>query len=124
MESDPDIVAVEMDANLDQARRTAVMAHSVVVHLRQCGLPATLDAELARLGTDLGDIWGAQKEFTDSLHAMLKSAHDWETIGDSLVDLRAAIDHIAWHIDGVREPLTIIAKHAYSRSAPNAPADE
>ena len=106
----------EMEADLNQARRTAVMAHNVVIRLRELGLPDTLDAELANVSTDLGDLWGAQKEFTDHLHNMLKTSHDWDSIGDSLVDMRASIEHIAWHLESIREPLTRLAEYAYSQA--------
>ena len=108
--------AIEMEADLNQARRTAVMAHNVVIRLRELGLPDTLDAELASVSTDLGDLWGAQKEFTDHLHSMLKTSHDWDSVGDSLVDMRASIEHIAWHLESIREPLTRLAEYAYSQS--------
>ena len=110
------IAAIEMEADLNQARRTAVMAHNVVIRLRELGLPDTLDAELASVSTDLGDLWGAQKEFTDHLHNMLKTSHDWDSVGDSLVDMRASIEHIAWHLDSIREPLTKLAEYAYSQA--------
>lgn len=92
------------------------MAHSVVIRLRQLGMPEDMDPQLARLSTDLGDLWGAQKEFTDLLNDMLKNARDWEAVGDALTDLRAAIDHIAWHIDGVRGPIERIAERAYAEA--------
>ena len=110
------IAAIEMEADLNQARRTSVMAHNVVIRLRELGLPDTLDAELASVSTDLGDLWGAQKEFTDLLHDMLKTSHDWDSIGDSLVDMRSSIDHIAWHLESIREPITKLAEYAYSQS--------
>ena len=109
-------VATEMEADLNQARRTAVMAHNVVIRLRELGLPEALDAELASVSTDLGDLWGAQKEFTDHLHGMLKTSHDWDSVGDSLVDMRASIEHIAWHLESIREPLTRLAEYAYSQA--------
>ena len=110
------IAATEIEADLNQARRTAVMAHNVVIRMRELGLPDTLDTELASVSTDLGDLWGAQKEFTDHLHNMLKASHDWDSVGDSLVDMRASIEHIAWHLDSIREPLTKLAEYAYSQS--------
>jgi beta-xylosidase len=110
------IAAIEMEADLNQARRTSVMAHNVVIRMRELGLPDTLDAELASVSTDLGDLWGAQKEFTDLLHNMLKTSHDWDSIGDSLVDMRSSIDHIAWHLKSIREPITKLAEYAYSQS--------
>ena len=108
---------IEMEADLNQARRTAVMAHNVVIRMREMGLPDSLDAELASVSTDLGDLWGAQKEFTDHLHNMLKTSHDWDSIGDSLVDMRASIEHIAWHLESIREPLTRLAEYAYSQGS-------
>ena len=108
--------ATEMEADLNQARRTAVMAHNVVIRLRELGLPEALDAELASVSTDLGDLWGAQKEFTDHLHNMLKTSHDWDSVGDSFVDMRASIEHIAWHLESIREPLTKLAEYAYSQA--------
>ena len=109
-------VMAEMEPDLVQARRTAVMAHSVVIRLRQLGLPDDMDPQLARLSTDLGDLWGAQKEFTDLLNDMLKNARDWDAMGDALTDLRASIEHIAWHIDSVREPIERIAERAYAEA--------
>ena len=109
-------VATEMEADLNQARRTAVMAHNVVIRLRELGLPDSLNADLASVSTDLGDLWGAQKEFTDHLHNMLKTSHDWESVGDSFVDMRAAIEHMEWHLQSIREPLTRLAEYAYSQS--------
>ena len=110
---------IEMEADLNHARRTAVMAHEVVMHMHRLGLPESLDAELASVSTDLGDLWGAQKEFTDHLHNMLKTSRDWEAIGDSLVDMRSSIEHIAWHLESIREPLTKLAEYAYSQSEQN-----
>lgn len=109
--------AQEIEADLNHARREAVMAHNVVIRLKMMGLPAELEGDLAQMGTDLGDLWGAQKEFADSLHDMMKNSRDWDAVGDSLVDMRSHIDHIAWHIESVREPLTRIAEYAYSSGA-------
>ena len=105
-----------MEADLNQARRTAVMAHNVVIRLRELGLPDFLDTDLASVSTDLGDLWGAQNEFTDHLHNMLKTSHDWESVGDSFVDMRAAIEHMEWHLQSIREPLIRLAEYAYSQS--------
>ena len=117
-------IAQEIEADLNQARRVAVMAHNVVIRLKMMGLPAHLEDDLARMGTDLGDLWGAQKEFADSLHDMLKNAHDWDAVGDSLVDMRSSIDHIAWHIEDIREPIARIAEYAYSNGASGGSSDE
>ena len=89
------------------------MAHGVVIKLKEMGLPEALDEDLARLSTDLGDLWGAQKALVGRLEDFLRSPHDWETAGDYLVDLRAAIDHIGWHLKSVRRPMNRITRYAY-----------
>ena len=110
-----DAVVTEMDADIQQARRTSVMAHSVVILLKEMGLPEDMDDDLASVCTDLGDLWGAQQEFADHLQNMLKAERSWEMVGDALTDMRASIDHIAWHLKSVREPLTRIAEYAYDQ---------
>ena len=103
----------ELKPDMGQARQTALVAHDVVIKLKEMGLPQDLDKELASLSTDLGDLWSAQKEMLDRLESFLKSPRDWEVVGDHLVDLRANIDHIAWHLNSVRRPLTRITQFAY-----------
>jgi len=46
---------------------------------------------------------------------MLKSERSWEMVGDALTDLRAFMDHMVWHLQSVREPITRIAEYAYGR---------
>ena len=99
--------------DLDQARRTALMAHSVVIKLQELGLPDDLGDDLAALSTDLGDLWGAQKAFDDCLDGMLNSSADWEAVAERLVDLSTVIEHIGWHAKSVREPIGRIAEYAY-----------
>lgn len=111
-----DVIVTEMEADIQQARRTSVMAHSVVILLKEMGLPQDMDDDLASVCTDLGDLWGAQQEFADRLQNMLKAERSWEMVGDALVDMRASIDHIAWHLKSVREPLTRIAEYAYGQT--------
>ena len=111
------LVGDTMEADLEQARRRAHMAHSVVVKLKEMGLPEGFDAELATLSTDLGDLWGAEKALTERLEGLLKSPGDWEAVGDHLVDIRAAIDHIQWHVKSVRRPMSKIARFAYGRAS-------
>lgn len=106
----------KMQPNLRHARQTAVTAHSVVIKLKEMGLPDDFDDELALLSTDLGDLWSAQKELVGLLDGLVDSQADWGTVGDSLVDLRATIDHIRWHIDSVREPMTRLTEYAYNRA--------
>ena len=121
MSSDNGSVEVtEMEPDLQHARRTSVMAHTVLIKFKEMGLPQDMDDDLASLCTDLGDMWGAQKEFTDRMNNMLKSAKDWESLGDYLVDLRSSIDHIAWHLKSVRRPLTRITQYAYKQEGNTA----
>ena len=110
----------EMAPDHGQARRTALMAHDVVIKLKEMGLPEDLDAELANLSTDLGDLWGAQKAFSDGLEGMLNSQKDWGTVADYLVDLRATIDHMGWHAKSARRPIDRIARYAYRTASKEA----
>lgn len=102
--------------DLGQARRTALMAHAVVIKLKEMGLPEELDAELSTLSTDLGDLWGAQKEMSRRLEAFVKSSQDWDGVGDELVDLRTAIDHIEWHARSVRRAMNRVTHYAYKQA--------
>ena len=106
----------KIEPNLRQARQTAHVSHGVVVKFQEMGLPQAFDAELAALSSDLGDLWSAQKTLADNLEGFLKSPHDWEVVGDHLVDLRASIDHIAWHLKSVRRPLNRITQFAYRKA--------
>ena len=90
------------------------MAHGVLVRLKELGLPEDLDEALGQLGTDLGDLWGAQKTLTDQLEAFL-SSDDWNAAGDNLTDLRSSLDHMAWHMKSVRRPMGKITRFAYGK---------
>ena len=105
----------EVEADLQQARRNSLMAHSIVIMFQEMGLPMDMNEDLASVCTDLGDLWGTQQEFTDRLHAMLKSERSWEMVGDALTDLRAFMDHMVWHLQSVREPITRMAEYAYGQ---------
>ena len=106
----------ELDPQLGQARQTAGVAHGVVVKFQEMGLPSSLDPELARLGTDLGDLWSAQRALADRLEGLMKSPGDWEAVGDHLVDLRATMDHMSWHLSSVRRPMSKITRFAYRKA--------
>ena len=106
---------LEREPDLEQARRASVMAHSVVIKLKEMGLPEELDPELSRLCTDLGDLWSAQASLARQLEGLLKGDDDWEAVGDGLVDIGSTIEHIAWHMQGIREPMTKITEYAYQR---------
>ena len=106
-----------MEPDLEQARKAANLAHEVVIKLKEMGLPQTLDEELASLSTDLGDLWSAQKALAERLESFLDAPNDWRASGECLVDLRANIDHIAWHLKSVKRPLYRIAQYAYRRAS-------
>ena len=106
-----------MGPDLEKARRTALVAHSVIAKLKEMGLPDRFDQDLAIMSTGLGDLWGAQKELADRLEGFMGSRQDWESTGDLLVDLRATIDHIGAHARSVRRPMDRIARFAYRRAS-------
>ena len=66
-----------MQPDLRHARQTAVTAHSVVIKLKEMGLPEDYDGELALLSTDLGDLWSAQRELADRLDGLVAAPDDW-----------------------------------------------
>ena len=107
------------EPDLEQARRTSGVAHEVVVKLKEMGIPPGLDDELASLSTDLGDLWSAEKRLSKDLEQFLRSPADWESIGNTLVDLKATINHIEWHLKCVRAPLNKIVRFAYKQGMAN-----
>jgi hypothetical protein len=106
-----------LEANKGRARVAALKAHSVVIRLKEMGLPEELDGELAALSTDLGDLWSAQEALAERMERFVSSSGGWESVGDSLVDLRATIDHMAWHLNSVRRPMNRITSYAYRQLA-------
>ena len=109
--------------DLAQARRNAVKAHAVVIKLKEMGLPEDLDEDLASLSTDLGDLWAANKRLAEQLDLFLSSPSDWGEVGDRMADIKAGIDHMAWHVDSVRGPLDRIATFAYESSDESGESD-
>jgi len=107
------VESASVEPDLALARQTAQRAHAVIVKLKEMGLPDDLDGDLASLSTDLGDLWGAQSAFESTLVDLLESAGEWEALGDALVDLRATMDHILWHVKKARAPAAKIARYAY-----------
>ena len=105
---------LQREPRLQQARDASLMAHAVLVKLKELGLPEDLDDALGRLCTDLGDLWNAQKALTDQLESFL-SSDEWNDVGDNLVDLRSSIDHMAWHMKSVRRPMGQITRFAYRK---------
>ena len=80
------------------------------------GLPEELDEELASLSTDLGDLWAANMRLVEQLDLFLSAPSDWGKIGDRMADMKASIDHMAWHVESIRSPLDRIAVFAYESS--------
>lgn len=108
--------AQDLEPDLAQARQTALMAHAVVIRLKEMSLPEELDDALGTVCTDLGDIWSSQKALSARLEYLVENAQDWESVADCLVDLRAAVDHISTHVETVREPIQQLAEYAYERA--------
>ncbi len=112
---DDPVEHLEREPRLQLAREASLMAHGVVIKLKEMGLPEDLDNELAQLCTDLGDLWSAQKRLAEQFESFVDSDREWIRVGDQLVDLRASIDHMAWHMKNVRRPMTAITRYAYSQ---------
>ena len=102
--------------DLKQARKTSLMAHAVVIRLQEMGLPAELDDALAVVCTDLGDIWGSKEFFDGRLQSLVNGPSDWVEVGDCLVDLKVAIEHLAVHVDSIKGPIERLAHYAYEKA--------
>ena len=114
----------EITPDLPHARQTALMAHAIVIRLKEMGLPEELDEDLGTLCTDLGDIWAAHKTLSARLDDLVESADDWEAAADCLVDLRATIDHIGTHVETAGESIDRVALYAYEQAqSPNNGSD-
>jgi hypothetical protein len=46
----------------------------------------------------------------------VKSRGNWDEVGDDLVDLRAAIDHIEWHTRSVKRSMNRLTHYAYKQA--------
>lgn len=109
--------SIELQVDVDGARETALRAHAVIVKLKELGLPQHLDADLARLSTDLSDLCHAEIVLGKQLQSLLESSADWQNIGDCLTDLRTTLDHIGWHVQSARTPAKSIAMFAYCNAS-------
>ncbi len=105
----------EITPDLPHARQTALMAHAIVIRLKEMGLPKEFDDDLGTLCTDLGDIWAAHKTLSARLEHLIDAADDWESVADCLVDLRAAVDHIGTHVETAGPPIDRVARFAYEQ---------
>ena len=112
-----DSAPAQMAPDLNGAQQNALVAHGVVVKFQEMGLPSSFDTDLASLSTDIGDLWGAQKTMAGLVGGLLDNPQDWESVGDYMVDLRAAVDHIGWHLKSIKRPLNKIARYAYSQAS-------
>ena len=102
--------------NLERARQTALVAHSIVIKLKEMGLPDSLERDLAALSTDLADIWGRQAALNEQLEKLVETSGDWRSVGESLVDLKALISHINSHGKNIRKPINKITLFAYKKA--------
>ena len=66
-----DELSTEVSANLAQARQNAEMAHRILIKFKEMDLPESLDEELSKLCTDLGDMWSTQLMFTEKLGKLI-----------------------------------------------------
>ena len=109
--------SLEREPDLAQARRAALMAHHVIVRLKEMGMPDEMDEPLSQFGVDLGDLWSAQSELAKQVEAFLKfpNGADWSDVGDTVGDMQATIEHMARHIQSVRAPMERVALWAYER---------
>ena len=106
---------LEREPDLEQARRAALMAHQSVVKLKKMGLPDEMDEHLSNFGVNLGDLWSAQSVLAKQMEAFIKSANDWNAVGDAIADLQATVEHVARHAEGARAPMEALALWAYAR---------
>ena len=113
MEDNNEHTPGELEPNIQLAREAAIMAHNIVIKFKEMGLPESLDSDLASMCTDLGDIWSAQNALGNLLETFFKSPQEWGSVGDQLVDMRACIDHIDWHLKSIRRPMNSLTHYAY-----------
>ncbi len=107
----------QAEPDLEQARITANVAHNIVIKFKEMGLPEALDAELAKISTDLGDLLSAQNLLSDQVSNVFKCPNDWKLIANLLVDIKSNIEHISWHQKNIRSPLGKIARYAYRKAS-------
>lgn len=103
-----------MNPNLGLARDRSTIAHQILVKFKEMGFPEENDEDLAKLCTDLADLWGAQKSYNEVLLDLIENkSHDWKLIAQRLTDIKSQVDHMSWHIASVKDPLEKIAIESY-----------
>ena len=103
-----------MNPNLGLARDRSAIAHQILVKFKEMGFSEENDEDLAKLCTDLADLWGAQKSYNEILLDLIENkSHDWELIAQRLTDIKSQVDHMSWHIASVKDPLEKIAIESY-----------
>ena len=109
-------MSLSFEPNLDHARRRSGLAHRILVKLKTIGSEDRYDDELAKLCTDVADLWGAQLVFGEILNRFLEESDQWDSIGDDFVDMLSSVEHMSWHIDSIKKPLATIVEYSYSQS--------
>jgi len=106
-----------MDPNLELARERAAVAHQILIKFKEIGLSEDHDEDLARLCTDLADLWSSQNSYNQLLMEFLENeTRDWKFIAEHLTDIKSHIDHISWHIRSVKDPIERMAVECYEAS--------
>ena len=62
-----------MNPNLGLARDRSAIAHQILVKFKEMGFSEENDEDLAKLCTDLADLWGAQKSFNEVLLDLIEN---------------------------------------------------
>ena len=117
--------SMEREPDLHKARRAALMAHHMIVKLKEMGMPDDMDGPLSQFGTDLGDLWSAQSVLAKQMEAFLKSGDmGWSAAGDAIADMQATVEHMARHIQNIRAPMERVALWAYERGSAREKREE
>ena len=82
----------ESRSSMIRAREKAVKAHSVVIKFKELGLPEDMDSELDKL---------------------INRSGDWAQVANTMVDIQARLDHLAWHVKSIRRPLNRLTTYSY-----------
>ena len=106
----------ELQPGYNKPREVAELAHKILVKFKEMELPDDFDEQLGILSTDLSDFWSASKDLENKLRILLNEEHQWDSIGETLVDIRSIIDHFDRHVKSVKKPINTITNFSYSES--------